>query len=100
MMTMQTTTRNADLRQMLIERQGDMQHDVQSRIRVRRIDHGEVRDQVDMSDAHMQGDMEFALLQMRAEMLARIALALSRLDAGAYGSCSDCDREITAWRLR
>jgi len=37
---------------------------------------------------------------MRADTVARIDDALVRLDAGKYGSCLECAREITERRLR
>ena len=78
-----------------------MQDDVQSRIRDGRTDRPkEVRDVLEHSDADIQGDIEFALLQMRAETLARIDEALVRLDAGKYGSCFECEGEISERRLR
>jgi DnaK suppressor protein len=98
---MNTATRTTDLRQMLLDRQRQLQDDVQNRIRGGRADHpGEVHDEIEASDIHLQGDLEFALLQMRVETLARIGQALVRLDAGEYGSCAECDREISARRLR
>jgi len=71
------TTRHAGLRQMLSEREREMQ---------------------DNADIH--GDSECALLQMRAEMLTRVDAALVRLDAGKYGFCSACEGEISERRLR
>jgi DnaK suppressor protein len=66
-----------------------------------RIDYShDVGDQVDTSDAHIQGDIEFALLQMRAETLTRISEALVRLEAGGYGTCLSCGCEIAKRRLR
>jgi DnaK suppressor protein len=59
-----------------------------------------VRDDVEHSDANNHGGIEFSLLQMRAETLARIDEALVRLDAGKYGSCFECEREISERRLR
>jgi DnaK suppressor protein len=53
-----------------------------------------------MSDADVQGDIELAMLQMRAEALSKIDVALYRLDAGEYGSCVDCKGEIAERRLR
>ena len=98
---MNTTTRRADLRQILIERRRELQDDVQNRIRDGRVDQGrDVGDQVDTSDAHIQEDMEFALLQMRAETMTRITAALVRLEAGNYGTCLSCDGEISKRRLR
>jgi DnaK suppressor protein len=96
-----TTMRNAGLRQMLSERRREMQDDVQSRIRDGRTDRpNEVRDDLEVSDADIQGDIELALLQMRAETLIRIDEALVRLDAGKYGSCFECESEISERRLR
>jgi len=98
---MNTATRSADLRQMLIERRCEVQDEVQDRIRGGRVDRStEVGDHVDMSDAHIQGDIELALLQMRAETVTRIDEALLRLEAGRYGTCLSCDCEISERRLR
>jgi RNA polymerase-binding transcription factor len=98
---MNTATRTTDLRQILIERRRELQDDVQQRIRDGRIDQShDVGDQVDTSDAHVQGDIEFALLEMRAQTLARISEALVRLEAGQYGTCLSCGCEITKRRLR
>ena len=37
---------------------------------------------------------------MRADTATRIDAALARLDAGKYGSCFDCERDIAERRLR
>jgi DnaK suppressor protein len=95
------TLRNADLRQMLSERRRALQDEVQARIRDRRTDGpGDVRDDLEHSDAHTQGDIELALIQLRTQTLARIDEALSRLDAGEYGACADCSGDISDRRLR
>ena len=96
-----TATRNADLRHMLSERRSEIQDEIQRRIRDGRTDRPkEVRDDLEHSDADIQGDIELALLQMRAETLTRIDEALVRLDAGKYGACFECESEIPARRLR
>ena len=96
-----TTVRDADLWQMLRNRRSEMQQDVKSRIRDERTDRSiDVRDDLEHSDADIQGDIALSLLQMRAEALARIDEALVRLDAGKYGSCFECEREISERRLR
>ena len=96
-----TTKRNAGLRQMLSERRSEMQNQVQSRIRDGRADRpNDVRDDLEVSDDDIQGDLEFALLQMRGENLSRIDQALVRVDAGKYGSCFECEGEISERRLR
>lgn len=95
------TTRNAELRQMLSERRREMQDEVQRRIRDGRTDRPkEVQDVLEHSDADIRGDIEFALLQMKAETLTRIEAALLRLEAGKYGSCFECEGEISEQRLR
>jgi len=96
-----TAIRNADLKQILTDRRREMQDEIQRRIRDGRTDRPhEVRDDLEHSDADIQGDIELSLLQMRAEMLTRIDEALVRLDAGKYGSCFECESEISAQRLR
>ena len=96
-----TANRKADLRLMLTERRHEMQDEVQRRIRDGRTDRTkEVRDDLEHSDADIQGDIELSLLQMRAETLTRIDEALVRLDAGKYGSCFECEGEISERRLQ
>jgi DnaK suppressor protein len=96
-----TTTRNAELREMLIRRRRELQDDVQSRIRVGRAERtNEVCDDLERSDGGSQGDIELMFTQMRAETLIRVDDALVRLAAGRYGSCVECDDEISERRLR
>ena len=98
---MNTATRNAELKQMLNDLRREMQNEIQSRMLDGRTDRSnEVADDIEHSDADAQGDIELALLQMRAETLNRIDEALVRLDAGEYGSCFVCEREISERRLR
>jgi len=96
-----TTMRPAGRRQILVERRRAMQDDVQSRIRHGRTEAAnDVRDDLEVSDADVQGDIELALIQLRAETLARIDEAIARLDAGESGACADCNGEISERRLR
>ncbi len=61
---------------------------------------------LDVQDAEEQAvsdfakDMEFALVQMKADTLGRIDEALRRLEARTYGECADCGAEIPAARLK
>ena len=48
----------------------------------------------------IQDDIEFALIQMKAETLAKIGEALARLDEGTFGYCFECGDEIEERRLR
>ena len=96
-----TIERNPDLRLILTRRRRELQSDVQGRIREGRVERaGAGGDDVEQSDADMQGDLELALLQLKAETLARLDEALVRLDAGQYGSCFECKREISERRLQ
>jgi DnaK suppressor protein len=96
-----TAIRNADLRDMLSERRRELQDAVHSRIRDSRSDRPkEVGDDLEHSDADIQGDIELSLLQMKAETLARIEEAIVRLNSGKYGSCFVCEGEISERRLR
>lgn len=96
-----SATRTADLRHILGERRREMQGHVHSRIRdgrTRRTAEG--RDDLEHCEAASQGDITLALLQMRTETLARIDEALTRLDAGKYGFCFECEGEVSERRLR
>ena len=61
---------------------------------------------LDVQDAEEQAvtdfakDMEFALVQMKADTLSRIDEAMRRLEAGTYGECAECGTEIPAARLK
>ena len=61
---------------------------------------------LDVQDAEEQAvtdfakDMEFALVQMKADTLSRIDEAMRRLESGAYGECAECGAEIPAARLK
>jgi DnaK suppressor protein len=96
-----TTTRDSDLRQMLSERRRELQDRVQGRLRDVRTDQShEVCDELERSNDDIHGDIELALLQMKAETLTRVDAALVQLDAGTYGRCFECDGEIAKERLR
>ena len=48
----------------------------------------------------VDSEIDLALTQLRAEMLHRVAAALSRLDEGHYGSCIECGGDIPGPRLK
>jgi DnaK suppressor protein len=60
----------------------------------------EVLDEGEISEGDVQEEIEFALIQMKAETLNKIDAALRRLEEGTYGDCFDCGEEIAAARLR
>lgn len=99
-------TRYSELKRMLEDRQREIHADVQGRMRDVR-DEGswggklnEVFDAVETSEADIQGEIEFALIQMKSETLNKINDALSRLEQGTYGNCFECGEEIGEKRLR
>ena len=99
-----TGARYDELKQMLIERQREIMHEVQGKIRDVRAegsdkDHN-VLDPGETSEVDIQEDIEFALIQMKAETLNKINEALSRLEDGSYGNCFECGDEIAQPRLR
>src|SRR5687768_5222805 len=99
-----TAARCEELNRMLVERQREILTEVQCKIReVRAVgserDH-EVLDPGETSDVDIQEDIDFALIQMKAEMLSKINEALSRLEEGTYGRCFECGAEIAGPRLR
>jgi DnaK suppressor protein len=97
----ETTTRNTQLRDVLINRRKDLQTDLQRRIMDRRTDQAsEVHDAIERSDADLAVDVEFSLMQLKAETLIRIDNALARIETGDYGLCSGCEKEISESRLR
>ena len=96
-----TARRRAHLERMLRNRRREVQGEVRHGIRNGRTDRSKQGgDDVDRSDAHSQGDIDLALLQMRAETVRRIDAALVRLEAGTYGSCVECAIAISEPRLR
>jgi len=99
-------SRYAELKQMLEERQREIQAEVQGKMRDVRTEGSwggkvsEVLDAVEGAEADIQGDIEFALIQMKSETLNKINDALNRLEQGNYGNCFECGEEIAEKRLR
>ncbi len=97
--------RYTELKAMLDGRRREIQAEVQGKMRDVRAA-GEVTkvndvfDAVESSEADIQEDIEFALIQMKSETLNKINDALSRLEHGEYGYCFDCGEEIAEKRLR
>ena len=99
-------TRYSELKRMLEDRRREIQAEVQGRMRDVRSEgtwggkQNEVFDAVESSEADIQDDIEFALIQMKSETLNKINDALTRLEQGDYGNCCDCGAEIAEKRLR
>ncbi|CAN5895838.1 RNA polymerase-binding protein DksA [soil metagenome] len=97
--------RYSELKSILEERRREIVSAVQGKIRDVRSEganspaHG-VLDAAESSEADIQDDIEFALIQMKAETLTKIDEALRRLDEGTFGYCFECGEEISERRLR
>ena len=100
---MTIASRRQDLKQMLTDRRHGLVNEVQSMIRgarTNRTNEHVVLDEGESSEADIQEEIGFALIQMKAETLNKIDTALRRLEEGTYGGCLDCGGEIAEARLR
>jgi DnaK suppressor protein len=92
-----------ELRTVLESRRAELAQEVQGSIRGVRSDGTGDRDGLDAaesSEAESQDDIGFALIQLKAEMLKNIDIALRRIEQGDYGDCFECGNEIAEARLR
>ncbi len=96
--------RYEELKHMLEERRREILGEVQGRMRDVRAEGAVaergVVDAAETSEADIQDDIEFALIQMKSETLHKIEEALGRLENGTYGYCFECGGEIAERRLR
>jgi DnaK suppressor protein len=95
---------NEGLKRSLAERKREILREIQDKFRdVRAAEWKETSEELGTGgifEADTQQDIEFALIQMKAETLDQINQALSLLDEGAYGYCLECGEEIPERRLR
>jgi DnaK suppressor protein len=95
-----------ELKRMLEERRREIQAEVQGKMRDVRAEgtwgakQSDVLDAVESSEADIQDEIEFALIQMKSETLNKIIDALARLEQRNYGNCFECGDEIAEKRLR
>jgi DnaK suppressor protein len=98
--------RYTELKKMLEARRAQLHAEVQGKMRDVRAEGAwggklnEVLDAVESSEADIQEDIEFALIQMKSETLNKVNDALVRLEQGIYGNCFECGEEIAEKRLR
>jgi DnaK suppressor protein len=99
-------SRYSGLKRMLEERRHEIRAEVQGKMRNVRAEGtwggklNEVLDAVESSEADIQDEIEFALIQMKSETLNKVTDALARLKQGEYGYCFECGEEIAEKRLR
>ncbi len=97
--------RYTELRRILEERRDEIAGEVKDKIRNVRTEATKatthrIADANETSESDIQDDIEFALIQMKAETLDKIGSALTRLEEGTYGYCYECGDEIAEQRLR
>lgn len=97
--------RYQELRRILEERRDEIAGEVQHKIRSVRTEGTQMSnhraaDLTETSEVDIQDDIQFALIQMKAETLDKIGAALKRLEEGSYGYCYECGDEIAERRLR
>lgn len=96
--------RHDDLKAMLEARVRTLSEELHGRLRGVRTDltarPHDGQDFGELADTDMQDEIQFALLEMKAETLNKMHEALLRLEHGRYGHCHECGGEIAAARLR
>lgn len=96
--------RYGELKRILEERRREMSSAVKEKMRDVRTEAATLAvgglDAGETSEADIQDDIEFALIQMKAETLNKIDEALARHAEGTYGYCFECGEEIAEQRLR
>jgi len=93
-----------ELKTMLDERRRAILLEVQGRIRGVRLDGQDSRlrgtgEPNETAALDVQQDIEFAMIQHKAEVLNKVNEALARLEEGRYGYCYECGDEIQRARL-
>ena len=94
-----------ELKRILEERRREIMSEVQGKMRDVRSEGANnptqgVLDAAESSESDIQDEIEFALIQMKAETLNKIDEALRRLEEATYGYCFECGEEISERRLR
>jgi len=94
------TERYDMLREMLEERRQEIQKKLRSLRETLPADNDNVKDAEEQSVDDFVRDVDFALMQMKSQTLAKIDEAIQRLEKGRYGICTECEAEIAAARLK
>jgi len=91
---------------MLLTKKAQLQAKIREEVASRREgDTGTERKKGDISVADRlplvaDEEIDYAVVDRRAEMLAQIELALKKMDEGTYGRCEACEGEIAPARLK
>lgn len=98
---MAKSRRAQNIRQLLEQRKRQLAAEMQGMMRSVRHDSRSERgaDEQDVAEADTRSDIDLAVIQMKAETVARIDAALKRLDQGGHGDCVECGEKISIERL-
>jgi RNA polymerase-binding transcription factor len=88
------------LKRMLEERRQEIQQKLKSLRETLPVEAGAVRDAEEQSVDDFVQEVDFALMEMKSETLAKIDEAMQRLEDGSYGLCTECGGEIAEARLK
>jgi DnaK suppressor protein len=88
------------LKDMLEDRRAEIQDKLRSLRETRPEEIAQVRDAEEQSIDDFVQAVDFAVVQMKSETLRKIDEAIQRLEAGTYGTCAECDTEISEARLK
>jgi DnaK suppressor protein len=95
-------TQQRDLQNLLRDRRREVHEALRGRVRRTPFAEGADSglDETEHAEAHVQEDIEVALIQMKRDTIRQVEASLVRLEAGHYGHCSECRAEIPQSRLR
>ena len=98
---MAKSRRAQNIKQLLEQRKRHLAAEMQGMMRtVRHESRGErTADEQDVAESDTRSDIDLAVIQMKAETVARINAALRRLDQGGHGDCVECGEKISIERL-
>ena len=88
------------LKEMLEERRAEIKDKLRSLRETLPAETGDVRDAEEQSVDDFVQEVDFTLMEMKSETLAKIDEAIARLEAGTYGQCTECAAEIAEARLK
>ena len=98
---MAKSRRAQNIRLLLEQRKKQLAAEMQGLMRTVRHDSRSERgaDEQDVAEADTRSDIDLAVIQMKAETVARIDAALKRLEQGGHGDCVECTEKISIERL-
>ena len=88
------------LKSMLEDRRREIQDKLRSLRETLPVVDATVKDAEEQSVDDFVQEMDFALMEMKAESLGKIDEAIRRLESGVYGVCAECGGEIAEARLK